>query len=698
MSTMTTLSSMVDNAITVPENGVINFKLLRAFLHSLIQHLQLDNAIVKYESKLEETESDNVFEVRKEKEVDWYTKDGSKDKIIEDYVSDSSRDAKSKSKLSSTAEDGDSLGRKRSSVPGFIPPEIVDTVAKLEERVKDIASKLEALGSTSGHGESTVRASQEATSESISGSLKLTSISNRLEACEESLQKLAPSVMELAKESCCNTKKFNDFVKKVSNAVPGLGADEFLMADDKSSENYNTGSEVKRKSFSSMQQSGIDNKVIEAFTEMHQSLTAMKEDMSDLCSQQQYISSLAETMPVETITEIQNQISELQTKVQKRESSLPEESFIFDPEKVTELEKKMKEHSARVDELCNNFAEQLDESQGHISDMEKDLAFVMEKVNVNSDVTDVTSLGDLNEKIMKLQEDVSYLTETTNKLSDGQEDKDTNMNTLLMQIEEIKVMKADKEALEDALTDKADALAVNRKVSHDQFDAAFEELNRTIEEAQEKLRQQEKGWLSALEEIQNEISSKIDRIEITPLKDMIENKMKNIQDRITAVTAKRREIEALGTKKKMIRNLNCISCDTKVVMRATLGGTGLPLAASLPPNRSMRPYLTYELDQVRRQNRSLPSKNMQHFVTAVAEQKQRDAVPKSDRKDSHLCNRYCGGSHTIVTSQQRVARVGHFPDSATVTDNGPDGPVGNKNYENEKRSPNPTPRSSVNEA
>lgn len=26
----------------------------------------------------------------------------------------------------------------------------------------------------------------------------------------------------------------------------------------------------------------------------------------------------------------------------------------------------------------------------------------------------------------------------------------------------------------------------------------------------------------------------------------------------------------------------------------------------------------------------------------------------------HLCNRYCGGSHTVTTPQQRVMRMGHF--------------------------------------
>lgn len=48
-----------------------------------------------------------------------------------------------------------------------------------------------------------------------------------------------------------------------------------------------------------------------------------------------------------------------------------------------------------------------------------------------------------------------------------------------------------------------------------------------------------------------------------------------------------------------------------------------------------------------------------------------------------MCNRYCGGSHTVTTPQQRVARVGHFleqwgPEIAPVNDThvrGTDGQV-----------------------
>lgn len=60
------------------------------------------------------------------------------------------------------------------------------------------------------------------------------------------------------------------------------------------------------------------------------------------------------------------------------------------------------------------------------------------------------------------------------------------------QIELLKTVKADREDLEDALADKADACMVNRKVSVEQFDSACEDINKAVEESLYKITQQVK--------------------------------------------------------------------------------------------------------------------------------------------------------------------------------------------------------------
>lgn len=54
----------------------------------------------------------------------------------------------------------------------------------------------------------------------------------------------------------------------------------------------------------------------------------------------------------------------------------------------------------------------------------------------------------------------------------------------------LKTSKADREDLEDALADKADAQQVNRKVSVIQFDATCDDITKNIELTMEKLHKQ----------------------------------------------------------------------------------------------------------------------------------------------------------------------------------------------------------------
>lgn len=117
----------------------------------------------------------------------------------------------------------------------------------------------------------------------------------------------------------------------------------------------------------------------------------------------------------------------------------------------------------------------------------------------------------------------------------------------------LKTIKADKEDLEDALADKADAQVVNRKVSHDQFDAACDDLARGLEDAIAKLGQQESIWQQALDEVQREIEGKLDKIEISPLKDFVNNRLKTLQEKLKSLAEMRRDNEAAGAKRMLRR-------------------------------------------------------------------------------------------------------------------------------------------------
>lgn len=53
----------------------------------------------------------------------------------------------------------------------------------------------------------------------------------------------------------------------------------------------------------------------------------------------------------------------------------------------------------------------------------------------------------------------------------------------------------------------------------------------------------------ALDEVQKEIEGKVDKIEISPLKEFVNQRLKVLQDKLKKVAEAREEIEAAGTKK-----------------------------------------------------------------------------------------------------------------------------------------------------
>ncbi|XP_034195382.2 uncharacterized protein LOC117611545 isoform X1 [Osmia lignaria lignaria] len=309
-------------------------------------------------------------------------------------------------------------------------------------------------------------------------------------------------------------------------------------------------------------------------------------------------------------------------------------------------------------------SEQLQEMRERIGKLEKDVSCLFEKVESApmAGVSGNAELDDLVSKIQGIQTDMDKLNQTADNLIDDRENREIHLNALLEQVELLKTIKADREDLEDALADKADAQAITRKVSYDQFDAACDDLAQGLEDAINKLGKQESIWQQAMDEVQREIEGKVDKMEMTPLKDFVSAKLKSLQEKVKNVAQMRQESEAAGTK-KLLKDVQCISCDKNVVMK--MEDSHRFRSETLPCTGSMKPYLTYELDQVRKQHRRLPhSRNMLQFEAALQEDARKQRSAKADTlvktPRDHLCNRYCGGSHTVTTPQQRVMRVGHF--------------------------------------
>ncbi|CAH1104755.1 unnamed protein product [Psylliodes chrysocephalus] len=324
--------------------------------------------------------------------------------------------------------------------------------------------------------------------------------------------------------------------------------------------------------------------------------------------------------------------------------------------KVNNLEIKYTDFQDQINSLDTGFSRLTSTMQEKIEAVEKDIGEILEKMQLipqnPEGASQSTLIAEMRTQLLSLQEELENVVDNVKKLTDETAGKEHTMDILVEQIELLKTVKADREDLEDALAEKADACQINRKVSYEQFDQACGDMAKTLDEAINKLTQQEQVWTLALTNIQTEVGTKMDKNELNPLRDFINSKLKALQDKFKALTAMKKEQEAAGTKTRFLKNVNCISCDNEVVMRKHMEPNHMPQPYALPPPKSMGPYLAYELDQLRKQQKPT-SKNLNVFENALL-------TSRTAKSPDHLCTRYCGGSHTVTSPHQRVTRLGHF--------------------------------------
>ncbi|XP_046141438.1 glutamine-rich protein 2-like [Osmia bicornis bicornis] len=712
-SLQVSLPQMLDLALGTPEVGVVNLNILHHFLHILLHQINLRTTKVEYRGEDANRIKTMVSSLKAGPSLhlqEYSIISGANDvkqRVQNDESASLNVDVVVDGTNKSTQEDADlktAKGTRQKISPGvngepetviYVEPLVDGSTPtalgfkRLEQSVNELRHQFHVLEELATTPELVERVKGKVT-DPVTDVWQIINITKRLDATEQGIDKLTKMMQDVMKGDISfegeETSQLDDRLANVETDLENLNrivknlqiisdsaednGEEILLQEAPVTAKEN-GQPTQRVSLTQLL-GGIDVKQMnQDVATLQGQVTQMKEELQNLNikihkSKSEHELSKKSQVDIDASAE-ETEPEEKSEKHAEGVKETPKETKPApkDPSKEKQVESTPRKSTSEAVEGADAIdSEQLQEMRERIGKLEKDVSCLFEKVESApmAGVSGNAELDDLVSKIQGIQIDMDKLNQTADHLIDDQENREIHLNALLEQVELLKTIKADREDLEDALADKADAQAITRKVSYDQFDAACDDLAQGLEDAINKLGKQESIWQQAMDEVQREIEGKVDKMEMTPLKDFVSAKLKSLQEKVKNVAQMRQESEAAGTK-KLLKDVQCISCDKNVVMK--MEDSHRFRSETLPCTGSMKPYLTYELDQVRKQHRRLPhSRNMLQFEAALQEDAKKQRSAKADTlvktPRDHLCNRYCGGSHTVTTPQQRVMRVGHF--------------------------------------
>ncbi|NXW11654.1 QRIC2 protein, partial [Fregetta grallaria] len=168
--------------------------------------------------------------------------------------------------------------------------------------------------------------------------------------------------------------------------------------------------------------------------------------------------------------------------------------------------------------------------------------------------------------VVQVQGDYKKLSSVTGNLLDDHHQKQKDIEALFQSLERLEKEKADKEDLVLGIDVKADKSALAGKVSRTQFEASMERLNEMVQETLSRVTGQEQGWHQVQRQLSEEMDSKLDRLELGPFRQQLEEHWKSILAQLKDKAPSTEADDAAGIKKQLLAHFHCVSCDRPLSM------------------------------------------------------------------------------------------------------------------------------------
>ncbi|XP_022780648.1 glutamine-rich protein 2-like isoform X3 [Stylophora pistillata] len=362
--------------------------------------------------------------------------------------------------------------------------------------------------------------------------------------------------------------------------------------------------------------------------DLESQLASLREGLSLLNNNKQQIESMKEQL--QSLKKVSDMLSYHNEKL----PMIPDD-LLDQLNKLKYLEKtvtQMKELNDQLPSRLQRIEDRLKE------DTEREIRTLRDGLRLlnNQLEKDGDALSALRSMLTELQGEQEKLNSTTKELIEEHNRKQKHIDALYTYADRLQEVKADKEQVAMEMDVKDDKRSLDNLISRSKFDQSIGGLEQSLQELLNRLDGQESSLTDALARLASDIDQKLDRLELDPLKDYFEKKMKSMKCKHVDLPLS--DDPAAGFRKALLR-FHCISCDRPVDMIPGHPNPALPQTPGLPPSRSGRPYTTFELDQIRQMHRGGYTYE-QEVATTTA--------------------RACGGSHTVTFPHRRTARFNQY--------------------------------------
>ncbi|XP_045524581.1 uncharacterized abhydrolase domain-containing protein DDB_G0269086-like isoform X2 [Pieris brassicae] len=280
-----------------------------------------------------------------------------------------------------------------------------------------------------------------------------------------------------------------------------------------------------------------------------------------------------------------------------------------------------------------SFREQMVQMRG---DLQGGLT-LLETVNNNAETAAVVELTSRYQELVTELESTLHSHRALTKLQTQLADE---LRSLVECVELLREQKADKDEVADGLRDKADTSRLAGLLTEAEFALARADLERRLAVCHDKFQRQDNVWMTAVKDLNKILDGKSEILDLLSCRDEVQKQLQLLHDRLQVLAAVLGEPKAAAVKRQLAAGASCAACGTAALMSPRDATRGAPprLPALRPPPAGA------------------PSK----------EPCLKDWMPPDLPDDRHVCRRWCGGSHTLVTESTRREQA-----TAVVTEGAP---------------------------